>query len=774
MASTARARRRASVILTMTLALMTVRADAKSQITRTLRMRTADARALVRDTYLYVPIRVPEGAWHVVKYEPSAKQEIVHHMLLYGCRDAAASGLDKVVGGMYSSGSHVATCGDGTSQALLYGWGKNAPPMHMPEDVGFRVGEGAFRVLVLEVHYLEKQSAGAVGKSGLDVILASGRPKMSASVLAWASYFSLQPGKKDELVAATCAYEQSRELKAFGFRVHTHDRGTRVWLDRLVGGDPGKPVRVLERDPQLPQEFELLSEKGTSLTVSAGDALRVTCSFDTTNETAVVNAGFGASHEMCNMYVMVYSDEPQYLSCLGSNDGSMGKFALEVGDAKQPIEDMDAVRARVVPSRVKWPALGGIGGIQATSDGEYVWMTNRGPNVWEAGSSLSEAKTIQEDAIVRMNLFTGAIDRAFGANAHVMPHGIRIAPDGSIWVTDTALHQVFQYSPDSGERVRAFGQAGVKRGGGEGFCAPADVLVLEDGSFIVADGYGLCPNRIARFGADGAYAGDFDLGSAGKVSVAHQLAYSQVRREIALADRENSRVILFDYAGKFKQAVDLSEHGFAYGLAWMGSSLEGLGGYYALCWTRDAPNPKTSLVRIFWTGDNAPVTHVWDLNAMGVIFKSPHVLAAQSSKNGGTASWGAGLTLHIGSTTSTIGKNYQRLWLGLNEPRALEPPSRSASAARGVAPPRLRAPAVLIAHPIAAILCAGLAVIALAHARRQRAPPAPSRPWPRDVESVAFRDFADDDDSDDDDSDAPPRDSAPIPPHRRGLKLAKD
>jgi len=394
--------------------------------------------------------------------------------------------------------------------------------------------------------------------------------------------------------------------------------------------------------------------------------------------------------------------------------------------------------------------------------------------VWEAGSSLSEAKTIQEDAIVRMNLFTGAIDRAFGANAHVMPHGIRIAPDGSIWVTDTALHQVFQYSPDSGERVRAFGQAGVKRGGGEGFCAPADVLVLEDGSFIVADGYGLCPNRIARFGADGAYAGDFDLGSAGKVSVAHQLAYSQVRREIALADRENSRVILFDYAGKFKQAVDLSEHGFAYGLAWMGSSLEGLGGYYALCWTRDAPNPKTSLVRIFWTGDNAPVTHVWDLNAMGVIFKSPHVLAAQSSKNGGTASWGAGLTLHIGSTTSTIGKNYQRLWLGLNEPRALEPPSRSASAARGVAPPRLRAPAVLIAHPIAAILCAGLSVIALAHARRHRAPPAPSRPWPRDVESVAFRDFAADDDSDDDDSDAPPRDSAPIPPHRRGLKLAKD
>lgn len=34
-------------------------------------------------------------------------------MFLYGCRDAAASGLDKVVGGMYSFGLYVVMCGDG-------------------------------------------------------------------------------------------------------------------------------------------------------------------------------------------------------------------------------------------------------------------------------------------------------------------------------------------------------------------------------------------------------------------------------------------------------------------------------------------------------------------------------------------------------------------------------------------------------------------------------------------------------------------------------------
>ena len=149
------------------------------------------------------------------------------------------------------------------------------------------------------------------------------------------------------------------------------------------------------------------------------------------------------------------------------------------------------------------------------------------------------------------------------------------------------------------------------------------------------------------------------------------------------------------------------------------------------------------------------------------------MLAAQSSKNGGTASWGAGLTLHIGSTTPTIGNNYQRLWLGLNEPRALEPPSRSAAAARGAAAPRLRAPAVLVAHPIAAILCAGLAAITIAHVRRHRGPSAPSRSSARDVESVSFRDFAAaDDDSDDDDRRAAARFRPhPAPPPR--LKTRK-
>ena len=51
----------------------------------TLEMRTSDRRAIERDTYLYTSVDIPPGAFHVRRFEPVATQDVVHHMLLYGC-----------------------------------------------------------------------------------------------------------------------------------------------------------------------------------------------------------------------------------------------------------------------------------------------------------------------------------------------------------------------------------------------------------------------------------------------------------------------------------------------------------------------------------------------------------------------------------------------------------------------------------------------------------------------------------------------------------------
>lgn len=66
-------------------------------------------------------------------------------------------------------------------------------------------------------------------------------------------------------------YGRARPLTAFAFRVHTHALGREVFLERLVAGrmtatnetepsDGSSPVRLMGRDPQLPQLFERLAE----------------------------------------------------------------------------------------------------------------------------------------------------------------------------------------------------------------------------------------------------------------------------------------------------------------------------------------------------------------------------------------------------------------------------------------------------------------------------------------------------------------------------------
>ena len=91
--------------------------------------------------------------------------------------------------------------------------GKNAAPLHMPQNVGFRIGGGearnTFNSLVLEVHYLDPNGAvdssnNRNGKSGVIVHARKGFPISSAATLVWATGFHLPPGKEEVKVEATC------------------------------------------------------------------------------------------------------------------------------------------------------------------------------------------------------------------------------------------------------------------------------------------------------------------------------------------------------------------------------------------------------------------------------------------------------------------------------------------------------------------------------------------------------------------------------------------
>ena len=109
-----------------------------------------------------------------------------------------------------------------------------------------------------------------------------------------------------------------------------------------------------------------------------------------------------------------------------------------------------------------WPAsIGQVSGVAFELDGRHAWVFHRGSRVWRAGSfdasfAVAEKRPIAEHTVARLCLTTGRIVRQFGANEHYMPHGLTLAPNGDVWVTDVGAHVVIRYDA-GGRRLATFG-----------------------------------------------------------------------------------------------------------------------------------------------------------------------------------------------------------------------------------------------------------------------------------------------------------------------------
>ena len=327
-------------------------------------MATRDAIATRADTYTYTSVAMPDEDHYIHRFEPRASAKVVHHMLLFGCSGAASPTLRTREGGMFSAGGggqpRGAVCAGEDPEPFIFGWGKDAPDLYLPDGIGFNVGgDAGFRTLVLEVHYLEKfaGAADADATSGVTVHLKPGVPTRFMSVLAYAQGFSLPPRERRTEVKTVCSYVDSAPLDAYAFRVHTHALGTEVFLEKAVAGrgferartratattkerlnQPFRPapIKLASRDPQLPQLFEVVAgedAENAGFAVAPGDALRVTCVFDTSNRTSATRAGWGHEDEMCNLYLMVHAEAPRYASCTGTATGGGGRSKFDFESA---------------------------------------------------------------------------------------------------------------------------------------------------------------------------------------------------------------------------------------------------------------------------------------------------------------------------------------------------------------------------------------------------------------------------------------------------------
>jgi sugar lactone lactonase YvrE len=159
----------------------------------------------------------------------------------------------------------------------------------------------------------------------------------------------------------------------------------------------------------------------------------------------------------------------------------------------------------------------------------------------------------------------GNLLRSWGDKTFPNAHGLRVDPEGNVWITDRNLHQVQKYSPQ-GKLLLELGTRNVPgdNTSKDKLNGPADVVVARNGDIFVADGEST-NTRIVKYSRDGKlikFWGEKGSGP-GQLDVPHSIVMDSKGR-LYVANRSNKRVEIFDQNGGYVGV--LNNVGTPYGL----------------------------------------------------------------------------------------------------------------------------------------------------------------------------------------------------------------
>jgi DNA-binding beta-propeller fold protein YncE len=150
----------------------------------------------------------------------------------------------------------------------------------------------------------------------------------------------------------------------------------------------------------------------------------------------------------------------------------------------------------------------------------------------------------------------GKFLRSWSDGALPRVHGLRIDPQGNVWITDRKLHQVLKYTRD-GKLLMELGTKGVA-GDNDSTVAlngPADVAFGRNGDIFVADGEST-NTRIVKFSKDGKFLKSWGTKGSGpgQLLIPHGIAID-ARGRLYVANRGNKRIEIFDQDGKYLSQI---------------------------------------------------------------------------------------------------------------------------------------------------------------------------------------------------------------------------
>jgi hypothetical protein len=521
------------------------------------------------DDYVSVAVRAEPG--YIVKFEPSASGDRVHHILLYGCAQPA-----------YPSSFWQGTATCAGMAHILYAWARNAPDLELPKDVAIPIGnqDDPVQYLVMQIHYSHPFEGNVRDFSGIKLHLSPIRPKYIAQVYLFVSNEPIPPKLDAAYNNMSCYYRGNATLHPFAFRTHTHAMGRVV--SAFLNHD-NEWQMIGKRNPQWPQLFQKLEKP---LEVKTGDFMAAMCRFDSHDKDKPVPMGAMGVDEMCNFYMMFYrsADVPDpfpYGAYCGANENPQAvatQYPLEgttllpshpewehvAHQASKPFGVVEKLALKKLGDH----EFGQISSIAFDPKGNLA-IFHRGSRVWNANSFDRYNQLTDKSPIPEATLIIGKENgdelefvEAFGNDLFYMPHGLFIDEENNYYTTDVGTHQVIKWKYSNGQLAAALtlGERFVPGSDTQHFCKPAGVVVSKkDGSIFVADGY--CNNRILHFSKSGEFITEFGQASSsagreishlslGYFQLPHDITLDEENERIYIADRENARVQIYDFDHK--------------------------------------------------------------------------------------------------------------------------------------------------------------------------------------------------------------------------------
>ncbi|GFO44719.1 peptidyl-glycine alpha-amidating monooxygenase [Plakobranchus ocellatus] len=336
-----------------------------------------DAKPRKHDQYLCTAYSVEDAEAYIYKFEALANASTAHHMILYGCDGEPWSKKP-----IWNCPLMCKT----SASTIMFAWAKNAPPTVLPKGVGLRIGRATnLNTIVLQVHYAKKfEEEESPDRSGIRIHTTHEKqPFVAGILLLMSTWFTVPPKDPSYPVDISCQFHKDMTMVPFAYRTHAHGLGKVITGYKYAN----KTYTEIGRgNPQWPQAFYPVKDK---IEIKKGDYVAARCTYDSTSMTHSVSVGATGDNEMCNFYIMFYTDSSvtfPYSQCMNNRVPSItGSNFPE--DVSEPLPPNPALEEEATGHHHH----GGMAGSPSTSDKE---------DSIEDGQSSSDDQQSSDGAVV--------------------------------------------------------------------------------------------------------------------------------------------------------------------------------------------------------------------------------------------------------------------------------------------------------------------------------------------------------------------------------------